>query len=128
MRMVYMHPRHRHHMRRYMSEGVYLPVNVNAIDDEYVIRAYVPGVDAEDLEIAVEGNALTIGGEFALESAEDEQIRQSELPSGRFQRTLHFAAELDASQAEATVANGVLTLRVAKAESAKTKRIEVKAN
>jgi HSP20 family protein len=76
----------------------------------------------------VEGNTLTIGGEFALESAEDEQVRQSELPRGRFQRTLHFAAELDASQAEATVANGVLTLRVAKAESAKTKRIEVKAS
>ncbi len=128
MRMVYMHPRQRRRMRRYMSEGVYLPMNVNAIDEEYIIRAYVPGVNAEELDITVEGNTLTIGGEFALETAEDEQVRQSELPSGHFQRTLHFAAELDASKAEAQVANGVLTLRVAKAESAKTKRIEVKAS
>lgn len=128
MKMVYMRPRHRRHMQRYMSEGVYLPVNVNAMDDDYVIRAFVPGVNAEDLDIAVEGNTLTIGGEFALETAEDEQVRQSELPSGRFQRTLHFGAELDASKAEASVTNGVLTLRVAKAEGAKTKRIEVKAS
>lgn len=128
MRMLYMQPRHRRgQARQWISEGVYIPVNVSALDDEYVIRAYVPGVQADELEIEVEGNLLTIGGEFALEAAEDERNLLSELPSGRFQRSVRLGAELDASQAKAEVKDGVLTLIVAKAESAKTKRIQVKA-
>ena len=127
MKMRYMYPRFGRRYRRHMSEDIYLPVNVSLLDDEYIIRAYVPGVKAEDLDLAVEGDMLTISGEFAGTEDEREVRRLSELPSGSFRRRLHFAAELDPSKAEATVTEGVLTLRVAKAESAKTKRISVKA-
>lgn len=128
MRMAYMHPYARRRFRRTLSEDIHLPVDVSVLEDTYIIRAYVPGVEAADLDLAVDGNTLTIDGEFALNEDENEQSRLRELPSGKFHRRLHFSAELDANQAEASVANGVLTLRVAKAESAKTKRIAVKAN
>lgn len=128
MRMMYMHPRHRRgRARHWINEGVYIPINVSALDDEYVIRAYVPGVSAEELDIEVEGKVLTIEGDFALEMAEEERSLLSELPSGRFHRRVRLGAELDASKAKAEVKDGVLTLTVAKAESAKTKRIQVKA-
>jgi len=128
MRMMYMHPGYRRaRARQWMDEGVHIPVNVSAQDDNYVIRAYVPGVVADELEIEVEGNLVTLGGEFALESSEEERSLLSELPSGRFQRRIRLGAELDASKAQAEVRDGVLILSVPKAESAKTKRIEVKA-
>ena len=128
MRMMYRYPRrHWGRARHWMSEGVYIPVNVSALDDEYVIRAYVPGTQADDLEIEVEGNLLSIAGEFALEELEGERSLLSELPSGRFHRRIRLGAELDASKAKAEVQDGVLILTVAKAESAKTKRIQVKA-
>ena len=128
MRMVYMGPRQWARQRGRVMEGIYIPVDVSALEDDYIVRAYVPGVNAEDLQIEIEDDVVTLEGEFATSADEAERELLSELPSGHFHRRLRLGAELDPSQAKAEVKEGVLTLRVAKAERAKTKKIQVKAS
>jgi HSP20 family protein len=67
---------------------------------------------------------VTIEGEF---KADESEYLLSELPHGSFQRSLRLPATLDAGQTEAKIADGVLTLRLAKAESARPKTIKVAA-
>lgn len=110
------------------SGGIYIPVDVSANGDEYVIRALLPGLKAEDIQIEVLEDVVKIEGEFAsAERGENEQALLREVPNGRFERSLRLPSELDAAQAAAEVKDGVLTLHVAKAERAKSKKIAVSA-
>jgi HSP20 family protein len=103
-------------------DALSLPVDVRAEEDAYVLTAFVPGLTAEELNIQVLGDTVTIEGEY---KQVDEQYLLNELPSGAFRRALRLPADLDANHAEATIDNGVLTLRLPKAESARPKTIKV---
>ena len=107
------------------QEPLALPVDVREEDDAYVLTAFVPGLTAEQLNIQILDDTLSIEGEYKHEQAE---YALSELPSGAFRRTLRLASELDAEKAEAKIDNGVLSLRLPKAESARPKVIKVAAN
>lgn len=102
-----------------------LPVNVHDADEAYVLTAFVPGLTAEQLNIQILNDTLSIEGEY---KQEDSSYLLSELPAGTFRRTLRLPTELDAEKAEAKIDNGVLTLRVPKAESARPKVIKVAAH
>ncbi len=102
-----------------------LPVNVRDEDEAYVLTAFVPGLSAEQLNIQILDDTLSIEGEYKQEETE---YVLSELPAGGFRRTLRLGSELDAEKAEAKIDNGVLTLRLPKAESARPKVIKVAAN
>jgi HSP20 family protein len=102
-------------------------VSVNAHEDDYVIRAYVPGVKAEDLNIEVIDNAVTLAGEFPVLGVEGERSLLDELPTGSFYRRMLLGTDLDAENSSAEVHDGILTLRVPKAESAKARKITVAA-
>jgi len=105
-----------------------LPLDVIAKDDEYVITAAVPGLKPDDLSVEVLGETVTIRGEIKSEqNGEQDGYLLQERRYGKFSRTLNFPVELDGAKAEASVENGVLTLRVPKAETAKPKMIKVKA-
>jgi HSP20 family protein len=104
-----------------------LAVDVCANDEAYDIRALVPGLDAEDLEIEVLNNTVTIRGEFKSNHQEDIKYLVCELPSGGFSRSLTLPTALDAGKTEAAIKNGVLTLHVPKAEAHRPKTIKVKA-
>ena len=105
-----------------------LPLDVIAKDDEYVITAAVPGLKPDDLSVEVLGEGVTIRGEIKSEqNGEQDGYLLQERRYGKFSRTLNFPVELDGAKAEASVENGVLTLRVPKAETAKPKMIKVKA-
>ena len=107
-----------------------LPLDVIAKDDEYVITAAVPGLEADDLSVEVLGETVTIRGEIKSEQNGEHAARGyllQERRYGKFSRTLNFPVELDGAKAEASVENGVLTLRVPKTETAKPKMIKVKA-
>jgi HSP20 family protein len=106
------------------SSDFSLPVDVREEDNAYVLNALVPGLKAEDLNIQVLEDVVTIEGEF---KADESEYLLSELPHGSFQRSLRLPATLDAGQTEAKIADGVLTLRLAKAESARPKTIKVAA-
>jgi HSP20 family protein len=101
-----------------------LPLDAFATDDAFVLTAYVPGVKAEDLEITFEGEELTVRGKFQPAPAEATFLKQ-ELFHGAFERRLTFNVPVNADAIEATFENGVLTLRVPKAEAVKPKQIKV---
>jgi len=105
-----------------------LPLDVVAKDDEYVITANAPGLKADDLSVEVLGETVAIRGEIKSEQQEEQDsYLLRERRYGKFSRTLNFPVELDGAKAEASVENGVLTVRVPKAETAKPKMITVKA-
>ena len=108
--------------------AVYIPMDVAVNGDDYLIKAYVPGVSAEDLQIEILDDVVSIRGEFAeTEDVEGISFLRRELSSGSFGRTLRLPTSLNAGKAEAEVVNGILHLRVPKAEAAKAKQIKVKA-
>lgn len=101
-----------------------LAVDVEAQDEEYLIKALVPGVEAEQINIEILNNTVTIRGEF-LEDTEDTKYLVCELPAGRFARVITLPTALDPTKAEASLKNGVFTLRVPKAEAHRPKVIKV---
>ena len=99
-----------------------LAVDVREEADVYIINALVPGLKADELNIQVLDDVVTIQGEF---KADESGYLMRELPHGSFSRTLRLPVSLDAGKAEARITDGVLTLRLTKAESARPKTIKV---
>ena len=109
-------------------EAAALRLDIVANGDEYVITAAVPGLKAEDLSLEVLGDTVTIRGELpATEAPEGVEVLLHERRYGKFVRSVTLPAEVDGAQAEAAIADGVLTLRLPKAETAKPKTIKVNA-
>jgi HSP20 family protein len=118
---------HRHnHQMDAQRPDVQIPLDVIVEGDDYVLVAYVPGVKAEDLQIEVLEDVITIKGEFHSDLAEEAKMLRSEIPTGSFARSMRLPSLMNAAGAEAEVINGVLKLRVPKAEEAKAKQIKVK--
>jgi HSP20 family protein len=114
--------------RRLAAESQIRPlgVNVREEDDAYILSALVPGLKAEDLNIQVLENVVSIEGEYKAD--EDAEYLLSELPNGSFRRALRLPSDIEADQVQAKIADGVLTLNLPKAESARPKRIQVSVN
>jgi HSP20 family protein len=101
-----------------------LGINVREEDDAYVLSALVPGIQADELRIQVLDDVVRIQGGY---KADESKYLVREIPTGSFTRTLRLPAPIDAEHVEADVTNGVLTLRLPKAESARPKQIKVNA-
>jgi HSP20 family protein len=99
-----------------------LEINVREEDDAYILSALVPGIKSEELNIQVLEDVVRIEGDY---KAEENQYLVRELPSGSFHRALRLPASIDAEHVEADITNGVLTLRLPKAESARPKQIKI---
>jgi len=99
-----------------------LGINIREEDEAYILSALVPGLKAEDLNVQVLDDVLRIEGEY---KADESNYLLQELPHGSFERTLRLPAVIDADHVEAKIAEGVLTLRLPKAESARPKKISV---
>lgn len=99
-----------------------LSVDVREQDEAYILNALVPGLKADDLNIQVLEDVVTIEGEF---KGDENEYLMRELPHGSFRRTLRLPAALDASKAQAKITDGVLTLTLPKAESARPKNIKI---
>jgi HSP20 family protein len=124
---------HRRWMNRWMDENaadeqrsrVVFPLDVKAEEDAYMISALLPGVSAEDVSITIANDKLTIQGELKNEYDENASYVLQERPSGRFFRAVNLPESVDSTKVEASLTNGVLTLRIPKAEEAKPKTIKV---
>ena len=104
-----------------------LPVDMYETDSDVIVRTAVPGVKPEDIQINVTGNLLSIRAERKEEEqVKRENVYRHEIHAGQFYRELALPTTVNADQAEATFANGVLTLRLPKTEQAKARKIEVK--
>jgi len=107
--------------------GELFPVDVAETNAEVTVTASLPGVEPDDVEIAVTGNKLTIKGETSSQTEEEgATYHRQELRRGTFYRALRLPAKVDADAAEATFENGVLNLRLPKAADVLPKTIEVK--
>ncbi len=110
--------------------GSRLPLNIYADAEGYTFVALVPGMKADELNIETEGNTVKISGETAAPAiSSDENVRtlRSEIGYGKFSRAFEMPEEIDADNIEANLDNGVLTVRVPKAEAVKPRTIKVQA-
>jgi len=112
--------------RNWATEDQLVPMDVYASDDEVKIQAILPGVKPEDLDITVEASTLTITGDTTQSNADtDSSLVLQEIRRGRFMRTLSLPAGLEPDKATATFEDGVLTLRIPKAEALKPRQIKI---
>lgn len=103
-----------------------LPLDVSENENEFVIKASVPGVKPEDVQISVHGGTLTIRGESrAEEEKKGDRWHLRERRFGTFQRSLTLGMPVVADKAVANYEHGVLTLVLPKAEEAKPRQIKV---
>jgi len=103
-------------------------VDMYETEGEVMVKASLPGLKPEEVEITITGNALEIRGETKEETEEKRgDYYYKERSFGTFQRSLTLPVEIKADEAEATFQNGVLTLKMPKAEQAKAKQIKIQA-
>ncbi len=102
-------------------------VDVSENEDAYIVKASVPGVNPEDIEVTLTDNVLTISGSSKGEvETEGEKFHMRERRFGRFSRTLALPTPPKSEAIEAVQANGVITLTLPKAEESRPKRITIK--
>lgn len=107
-----------------------IPVDVFATEGDVIVIAAAPGLGPDELEVTIDDNVLTLSGTIpnAAKSNEAEGATWylHENGHGQFRRTVTLPVDVDADQAEATFANGVLRLRLPKAEAARPRQIKVR--
>ena len=110
-----------------VGAGVFPPVNVTQDDDNFYLRAEVPGIAPNDLSISAVRNRVSLAGRREL-PREHERVsyHRKERVEGTFNRTVTLPNEVDAQRVEARYADGILTLTLPKAEEAKPRQITVR--
>jgi len=109
------------------TAGVFPLVNLTEDKDGYYVRAELPGLKSNELDISVTGNTLSISGERKIAN-EGENIRyhRREREAGTFSRIISLPGEVNADRIEAELKNGILKVHIPKAEKAKPKQITVR--
>ena len=102
-------------------------IDVAEEEDAIIVRAEVPGCKADDIEISVHGNVLTISGEKKLsEEKKEKGYYHVESTYGSFRRELTLPTDVDQSKIDATCKNGVLSVILPKVEKAKAIKVKIK--
>jgi HSP20 family protein len=97
--------------------------------DSFVVKAELPGMKKEDIEVSLHDGALSISGERKTESKrEDSEVYRSERFFGRFQRSVTLPTTVAADKVKAAYNDGVLTITLPKTEEAKPRKIDVAVN
>ena len=102
------------------------PIDVKADTDSFTLKALLPGVHPEDVDIQIVNEIVTISGELKADREEGATYLLAERPSGKFHRVISLPTPLDSSGVEADLENGVLTLIIPKVEEAKPRTIKIK--
>ncbi|QEH38778.1 18 kDa heat shock protein [Aquisphaera giovannonii] len=103
-----------------------LPLDICESENEFVIRASLPGVKPDDVQITLHGDTLTIRAEAkAEEEKKGEHWHLRERRFGSFQRSVTLGTPVNTEKADAQYEHGVLTLRLPKAEEAKPRQIRI---
>jgi HSP20 family protein len=100
-------------------------VDIEETDDAYVVEAELPGVKRKDVTIELVGRELTITGQIKQREHKG-AVRQQARRTGRFEYRVSLPDQVDAENIEASLSDGVLTIRAPKLERAERRQIEVK--
>ena len=111
---------------RWLPARVFPAVNITENNDKYVVRAELPGIKADDIELQVNGRNLTISGERKIRS-EDQSAKyhRREREAGRFSRVIGLPGDIDADGVEAKMVNGLLMIHLSKSAASKPKQITI---
>jgi HSP20 family protein len=109
------------------SAGVFPLINVTEDTNNYYVRAELPGMKSDELDIQVTGNGISISGERKI-PVEGNNIKyhRREREAGTFSRSINLPGEIDVNKVEASMENGVLKINIPKSEAAKPRQITVK--
>lgn len=110
---------------RTSGRGAFPPVNVFSEGEDYVVVAELPGVKKEDLDVQIKGDTVRIQGKKVAEIGDEVSVHRRERSEGQFDRTLTLPALLNAEKASADYRDGVLTLRLPRAESEKPRSVAI---
>ena len=106
--------------------GVFPLINLTENSDNYFVRAELPGIKADDMNIEAEGNKISISGERKmLTEDENAKYHRMEREAGKFSRMLTLNTEIDTGKIEASLKDGILVLTIPKAEKAKPRQISI---
>lgn len=103
-------------------------VDILETDNDLIVRAEVPGVTREDIDIEVTAESLSIRGERKCPDCETEKFLRIERPYGPFERSFTIGVPVQADKVKASYRDGVLEVMIPKAEEVKPKKIEVQAD
>lgn len=111
------------------EEGEWIPsVDVSETAREVIVKAEIPGMEAKDIKVSLEGGMLFIKGERKQEKEEqDENFHRIERSYGSFYRSIRLPSEVDPDQVKATYKKGILKINLPKTEKEARKKIEVTA-
>jgi len=109
------------------SAGVFPLINLTEDKNNYYVRAELPGVKADELDIQASANSIAISGERKI-AAEDQNARyhRKEREAGSFSRMIGLPGDIDTNKIDAKLENGILNVVISKAEAAKPKQITIK--
>ena len=113
---------------REAADAVWMPA-VNTYEDKeaFLISCDLPGMDQKDVKLNLDNNTLTISGTRKLEHEDKrENYQRVECVFGTFSRSFTLPATVDSGKIEASMQNGVLTIRLPKKEESKPKQIDIK--
>jgi len=107
--------------------GVFPALNLTEDKDNYYIRAELPGMSADELEIEATGKKLSISGQRQIQSAgQNAKYHRRERESGRFSRVINVPGDIESAKVGASLDNGILTVILPKAEVAKPRQISIR--
>jgi len=107
--------------------GAYPPVSVFNDGEDFVVVAELAGVRKEDLDVQVRGDTLRIKGKKSVAYEDKASVHRREREAGDFDRTLTLPAQLDAAKVAAEYRDGVLTVRLPRAESERPRSVAINA-
>jgi HSP20 family protein len=102
-----------------------LPLDIIEREGKLIVRASIPGVHPNELDVQVEANVLTIRGESRHESEENEKVYRREITTGRFARSIRLPEGLDLNAVDAEFRNGVVTITLPRIVEEKPKALKV---
>ena len=112
---------------RRVGGGAYPPVNVYESPDAILCQCEVPGVDQKDFDVSITGETLTIKGvKRPLPGEEKLKFIRRERGSGEFTRTIVLTEAVDVEKVQASLSNGIMSIRLPKAAAQKPTRVEIK--
>jgi HSP20 family protein len=110
-----------------LSAGVFPLTNITEDADNFYVRAELPGINSNDLDIQVTSNGISISGERKIpEEGNNVRYHRRERDAGKFSRLINLSGDINVNKVDAALKNGILTVTIPKAEAAKPRQIAVK--